>query len=329
MSNLLFVIIIVILAWTYDFLNGANDRANAVAATVSSRSLTFFQANLLAAVLNMAGAFITTRVAKTIGKGIIDPSLMSKELLIAALVGTIVWVWFCTHYGLPVSITHSLVGGMIGAGIIAVGVYSLNYTKLILVGLAMVVSPLVAFIGGAIMIGIMARIFFKVRPRPAATILKKGQIFSTGFLSLSHGANDAQNAMGMITASLLVAGYINDFIVPYWVMAGSGLFMGLGTFFIGQRVIKTMGVKLVKIDPLHAFSADTASSLIIFLNTFMGLPISTTHISTVSIMGSGIFKRLSAVRWGVAGNILAAWVLTVPGAALLSGFSYWLIKLFL
>lgn len=322
MDTLIPIVIIIILAWSYDFLNGVNDCANAIATTVSTRALSPRQAIFLAFVFNVFGAFLTTEVAKTIGKGIIDPSIINFHIVVSSLIGAIVWAWFCTHYGIPISITHALVGGMMGAGIAAEGIGVLQEAGVRKILIAMIVSPLVGFLAGyLLLVGVlwMAR---RARPERASSFFRRFQLLSAAFMAFSHGSNDTQNAMGVITIALLAGGYIDEFHVPVWVVLGSAIFMGLGTYIGGWKVIKTLGMKMVKLRSVHGFSAETSASVVILVNTLIGIPISTTHVISTAIMGVGSTEKLSAVKWGVAGHIVLAWIFTIPGAGMIAAVAY-------
>lgn len=324
MSPLAFIIIIVVLAWTYDFYNGMNDAANAIATTVSTRALRPYQAILLAAVFNVAGAFLTTRVAATIGKGIVDPATVDQSVWIAALIGAIVWSAFCTHRGIPISITHSLVGGIMGAAIIGFGAGVIQDSGIRKVVLGLIVSPLAGFISAYFfMLGVLW-VFRRANPSKTTRLFRYGQIVSASFMAFAHGSNDTQNAMGLITAALVAAGFLSDFHVPLWVILGSALFMGLGTALGGWKVIRTLGMRMAKIDPSQGFSAETAGALSIVGATMLGAPISTTHVISTAVMGVGATRRLSAVRWGIARDIVLTWVLTIPGAAIIAAVA-WLV----
>lgn len=324
--SFLFVVVIVILSSVYNFYNGANDSANSIATTVSTRVLTPFQAVLLAAILNFAGALFTTEVAKTIGKGIVSENFLTPLVITSGIIGAIVWAAFTTHKGIPVSITHCIVGGLIGAGLAGPGFFSINWLKLSKVGIGMITSPAGGFIFGFLLILLLFWIFKNWHPAKANSLFGRLQILSASFMAFTHGMNDAQNAMGIITAALLAGGFIGVFEVPLWVMLLSAFFMGLGTFYGGKKVIKTMGVQLAKIKTVHGFAAEAASSGVIFISSLLGIPISTTHVISCAIMGVGSVKRLSAVRWGIAGNIVIAWLLTVPAAALTSALAYYLLE---
>jgi inorganic phosphate transporter, PiT family len=317
--GLLSVIIVVTLAWIYDYYNGANDCANAIATTVSTRVLTPMQAVFLAAVLNAAGAFFTTEVAKTIGKGLLPAEYMTQAVVLSAIIGAVVWGAFATHRGLPISLTHSIVGGVLGAGIASGAWAHLTWASLKKIVLGMVFSPLAGFIIAFLFLILLLWMVRKMHPRPANSLFGKLQLLSASFMAFSHGMNDTQNAMGIITASLLAAGYISTFEVPTWVILGSAFFMGLGTFIGGKKVIKTMGMRIAKIKTVQGFAAETVSAGVITGASFLGIPISTTHTISTAIMGVGSVQRVSAVRWGIVRHIIATWILTIPAAALVSG----------
>ncbi|UCE06062.1 MAG: inorganic phosphate transporter [bacterium] len=324
---LLFLIIVTSLAWTYDFFNGMNDAANAIATTVSTRALTPRQAIILARTMNILGAFLTTEVAKTMGKGVVDPSSMDQLVIIVALAGASGWSALCTFLGIPISITHALVGGILGGAIIGRGFAVIRFAGIRKIIIAMILSPMAGFLGGFIL---MIAIFWLLRKALPAKVnrgFRYGQIASAAFMSLSHGSNDTQNAMGIITAALLVGGFIGTFHVPLWVILGSALFMGLGTSIGGWKVIKTMGMKMVKLRPSHGFTAEFSSAAVIMISTLLGAPISTTHVISTSIMGVGATQRLSAVRWGIAFHIFLTWILTIPGAALMAIITYLILRL--
>ena len=326
---LTFVIIIIVLAWIYDLFNGMNDAANAIATTVSTRALTPRQAIFLARTMNVIGAFLTTEVAKTMGKGVVDPSSMDQLVVISSLAGASGWSAACTFLGIPISITHALVGGIMGSAIIGKGVGVLQIVGIQKILIAMILSPLAGFLLGFLLMVALYWLLRKAVPSKVNRTFRYGQIISAAFMSLSHGSNDTQNAMGIITAALMVGGFIQTFHVPFWVILGSAFFMGLGTSIGGWKVIKTMGVKMVKLRPVHGFSAELSASTAIIISTLLGAPISTTHIVSSSIMGVGATQRLSAVRWGVAIHIVTTWILTIPGAALMSATCYLLLKIIL
>ena len=323
----LFVIIVVLLAWIYDFYNGMNDAANAIATTISTRALTPRQAIALARIFNVLGAFATTAVAKTVGKGIVDPAAINQLMIISALIGASAWSAFCTYFGIPISITHALVGGLMGAAIYAKGLGVLQKTGMLKIFWAMLISPLAGFLAGFILMVIIYWVFRKAAPAKISKRFRLGQIVSTIFMAFSHGSNDTQNAMGIITAALVVGGFIDTFHVPVWVILGSALFMGLGTSVGGWRVIKTLGMRMVKVRPVHGFTAEWSAGAVIMVATLFGAPISTTHVVSTSIMGVGATQRLAAVRWGIAGHIVATWIFTFPGAGLISAAVYFILNL--
>jgi PiT family inorganic phosphate transporter len=326
LAPLPFIILVTTIAWLYDFLNGANDRANAIATTVATRALPPVAALILAAVLNCAGALLTTRVAETIGGGIVSPAYMTQLVVITGLVGASSWVAFCTWSGLPISVTHSLVGGLMGAGIVSGGVGVLCW-KILLekVFLGIILAPAIGFIVGGILLVAMFRLFRRARPKMVNNLFRKGQIISASFMAFTHGMNDAQNAMGVVTAALLTAGYISEFKVPFWVILGSSTFMGLGTFIGGWRVMKTLGWRVAKLQPVHGFSAETGAALAIALGSLAGMPISTTHVISSAVMGSTAVQRFSQVKWLVARRMVVAWVVTIPCAAIVGALSHLLL----
>lgn len=326
-TSIIFVVIIIGLAWLYDFYNGANDCANSIATTVSTRVLTPFKAVLLAAVLNFAGALVTSEVAKTIGKGLVSEEYMTPLVIISAICGAVAWAAIATHRGIPVSITHCIIGGVIGAGIASAGLDAITWMKLKKVVIGMITSPIGGFFVGYFLLIFVFRIFKNTHPTKANSILGKSQLLSASFMAFTHGMNDAQNAMGIITIALLAGGFIPSFEVPIWVMLGSAFFMGIGTLYGGKKVIHTMGMKMVKIKPAQGFAAETASGGVILVSSLMGIPISTTHVISTAIMGVGSVKGFSAVKWGIVGNIMVAWILTIPIAGLTSALVYWTLNL--
>lgn len=328
---LLLVVIIVILAWIYDFWNGANDCANSIATTLSTRALSFRKAVILAAFFNVLGAFITTEVAKTIGKGIVSSEVISQPLLIFALIGAIIWVALSTKFGIPISVTHSLVGGLIGAVIVATGISALIGGGLLKVLIGMILAPIIGFLFAILLIlgfsWLIKICFSKLPPFRISQFFRLGQIFSASAVSLAHGMNDTQNAMGIITISLLTGGFLNEFKVPFWVILGSGIFMALGTFYGGQAVIRTLGRKIYKVQPIHGFSAETSSAVIVILQSLAGIPLSTTQVISSAVMGVGAIERRAGVNWRKVIEIFFTWIFTIPGAAIISGFLFFLFKL--
>lgn len=333
MSSLVLIIIIVVLSWTYDFWNGANDCANSIATTVSTRALSFKRAIFLTGIFNLLGAFISTEVAKTIGEGIVSPETVSLQLLIFALVGAIIWIILSTKFGIPISVTHSLIGGLVGAALVNSGPSVLIKSGLFKVFIGMIVAPILGFLLGIFLIlGVswFIKIFFSnLSSFKISQGLRFGQIFSASAVALSHGMNDTQNAMGIITAALLTGGFLSEFKVPFWVIFGSGFFMALGTFFGGRKVIKTLGKKIYKIRPLHGFCAETASAVIVFFQSLSGVPLSTTQVISSAVTGVGAIERKAKVNWQIVIEILLAWVFTIPGSAIISAFLFFLFSGFI
>ena len=331
MSGLILVIIVVILAWVYDFWNGANDCANSIATSVSTRALSFRKAIVLAAIFNLFGAFITTEVAKTIGEGIVQPEVISQPLLIFSLMGATIWVVLSTKFGIPISVTHSLVGGLVGAAIVTVGFGALVGWGLLKVLIGIILAPIVGFLLGILLIlgfSWLIKIFFsKISPFRISQGFRWGQIFSASAVAFSHGMNDSQNAMGVITASLLAGGFLTEFRVPFWVIFGSGIFMVFGILYGGHEVIRTLGRKIYKIQPVHGFCAETSSAIIIILQSLAGVPLSTSQVITSAITGVGAVERRAQVNWRKVIEIFYTWIFTIPGAAIISGILFTLFKI--
>jgi PiT family inorganic phosphate transporter len=317
------LIAIVILALVFDYTNGFHDTANAIATSVSTRALSPRVAVLMAAGLNLLGALVSTSVAKTVGEGIVNTDLVTLQVVMAALIGAVVWNLTTWRFGIPSSSSHALFGGLIGAMIASAGVsgviWSGVFEKIIL---PMIGSPLLGFAGAWLL---MTGLIWLVRKRaqgPVNTWFRRLQPVSAGFMAFSHGANDAQKTMGIIALALFASGQIETFTIPTWVKIACALAMAAGTYSGGWRIIHTLGTKVIKLDPIHGFAAETAAASVIQLATHFGVPVSTTHTITAAIMGVGSTQRLSAVRWGVAGNIVTAWVLTLPAAGLVGAAVY-------
>lgn len=317
------IIFVVIFALGFDYVNGFHDSANAIATVVSTRALRPREAVLLAGALNVLGAFLSTNVAKTIGKGLVDVSEVTQIVVLAALLGAIAWNLITWYFGLPSSSSHALIGGLLGAVIVHSG-FKVVYWKAFFdkVVAPALISPMIGLIIGFIFMLILIWAFRKALPVPVNNFFRKAQILSASFMALSHGTNDAQKTMGIIALALFSGGYISTFEVPVWVKIACALAMGLGTAAGGWRIIKTLGSKTVKLQPIQGFAAETSASLVLFGTSLLGYPVSTTHVITSAIMGAGATQRLSAVRWGVAHTILMAWIFTLPAAAVMSGLSY-------
>ncbi len=324
----LILVLVVILALAFDFSNGWHDSANAIATVVSTHVLRPWQAVVLAAVLNIAGAFMSTAVAKMIGGGIVEASMIQQSTVAAALVGAIAWNLFTLMLGLPTSSSHALIGGIIGGALAQSGMTVVKLSGLQKVLEAMLFSPLVGFVFGYVLILATYWVAFQV-PRGAANLaFRRLQLVSSSLMAFSHGANDAQKAMGIITLALVSAGYLNQVVVPTWVLLSCAVAMGLGTAAGGWRIIKTLGMRIMKMEPVHGFAAETSAALILLGTAHFGMPVSTTHTITSSIMGVGAVTRLSAVRWGVTMRIVYAWLFTLPGAGLVAYGTTLLIQAF-
>lgn len=306
------ILIIVILAVFFDVSNGWNDSANAIATVVSTRVLSPLKAVIMAAVMNILGAFIFTAVAKTIGSGIVSPTDVTDTVVIAALVTATLWNTVMTKFGMPISCSHALIGGLIGASIAYGGPEILNVGGITKIILSLLISPFVGLLLGYLFMKLLIIVFGQFPPGKLNLHFGRLQILSSACMAFSHGSNDAQKAMGIITLSLVSGGLLQSLEVPFWVILTCALAMGTGTALGGWRVIKTLGVNMLKLEPIHGFAAETSAAATIIISSLFGLPVSTTHVVTTSIMGVGSTRRFSAVRWGLAGKILMAWVFTLP-----------------
>jgi len=323
------IIFVVLLALGFDYINGFHDTANAIATSVSTRALTPRFAVWMAAGLNFLGAMYSTGVAKTIGGDLVKSAQMVNEhIIIAAMIGAIFWNLLTWWLGIPSSSSHALVGGVVGAVMVSKGYEALKIEGILKIVAALICSPLIAMLTGLVIMTILFWIFGKKSPSRINPKFKRLQILTAAMMSFSHGSNDAQKAMGIITLTLVSTGHLASLEVPIWVKMGAATAMGLGTAAGGWKIIRTMGTKIFKLEPISGFAADLNSSCIIFGATLLHLPVSTTHVVSGSIMGVGTAKRISAVRWGVAQQMLMAWVLTIPCTALVSALSYEAISIF-
>ncbi|HBL29032.1 MAG TPA: anion permease, partial [Acidobacteria bacterium] len=303
-----------------------HDAANSIATVVSTRVLSPQRAVLWAAFFNFVAAFVLgTGVAKTIGKGMIDPAVVSQEVVLAGLLGAIFWNLFTWYYGLPVSSSHALIGGYAGAAVAKAGMGAILFSGWIKTLLFIVLAPLIGLVTAFFLMVLVTWIFRRWRPSRLDHLFRRLQLLSAGLYSLGHGGNDAQKTMGIITGLLVAEGYLATFHVPLWVVLISHAAIALGTMFGGWRIVKTMGSKITKLQPFGGFCAETAGALTLVAATLGGIPVSTTHTITGAIIGVGATKRLSAVKWGVAGRIIWAWVLTIPIAAAVSWVTFVLI----
>jgi inorganic phosphate transporter, PiT family len=322
-NNTLLVVVVAV-GLVFDFTNGFHDTANYIATWVGTRALSPRWAVLVSAVANLAGAFVTTAVAKTVGKGIIDTGLATEKTVLAALLGAIAWNMLTWWLGLPSSSTHALIGGLVGAALVQSGSTGVQWhgivEKVVIPG---AVSHGVGFAGAFLLVVLIYRIFFQVPPGVAYRGFRFGQLLSGTWVAFTHGANDAQKTMGVIALALLANGNISEFTIPTWVKIAAGLTIAAGTYVGGWRIIRTLGQRIYKMQPEHGFAAQLSAGTTLYVGTHFGFPISTTHVVTGSIMGAGATRGVSAVKWGVAGNILVAWLLTLPAAGLVSALLYY------
>ncbi len=321
-STLLLLFLVIAAALVFDFINGFHDTANAIATCISTRALSIKAAILMAAGLNFAGAMVSTKVAATIGKGIVDKDNVTQMVVLAGITGAIIWDLITWYYGLPSSSSHAIIGGVMGAVIAHAGVSALHWAGLQKIILALVLSPIVGVIAGFFFMVIMMWTFRRKSPHTLNKAFRKLQVLSAAFMAFSHGTADAQKSMGVITLALLSFGYLQTFHVPVWVMVSCAVAMALGTAIGGWRIIKTVGHDFVKLQPVHGFCVETASAGVILGAAALGMPTSTTHVITSSILGVGLTKRLSAVNWQVGYRILWAWVLTIPASAAVAYVTY-------
>ena len=326
------LILIVAVALVFDFTNGAHDCANAIATVVSTKVVTPRFAVGCAALLNLIGALLGTEVAKTLGSGIVLPSVVegSHVLVLAALVGAITWNCLTWYFGIPSSSSHALIGGLIGAAMANSGLEGLNLGGIVSkVLVPLVLSPLSGYLVGFLLMWIIYWTFSHVARKTVNRTFRKLQLLSAGFMATSHGLNDAQKTMGIVTLALMIFGYLDSshVEVPLWVKLSCAGAMALGTAIGGWKIVKTMGHRIFKLEPVHGFAAETSASLVIAGASMLGAPVSTTHTISACIFGVGSTKRLSAVRWTVAGQLVVAWVLTLPAAAVVGGISYLLLHL--
>jgi inorganic phosphate transporter, PiT family len=320
------VVMLVALALIFDFMNGFHDAANSIATIVSTGVLKPGQAVVFAAFFNVVAIFIfKLSVAATVGKGIADPSVIDTHVVFGALTGAITWNLITWYYGIPSSSSHALIGGIVGAVIAKAGAGALIATGVLRTVAFIFVSPLLGFLLGSLMMVLVAWVFRRARPLRVDGWFRRLQLVSAGAYSLGHGGNDAQKTIGIIWMLLIATGYATsaDKSPPTWVIICCYLAIGMGTMFGGWRIVRTMGQKITKLKPVGGFCAETGGAMTLFLATALGIPVSTTHTITGAIVGVGSVQRASAVRWGVAGNIVWAWVLTIPASAFVAAVAYW------
>ncbi|MBI4249633.1 MAG: inorganic phosphate transporter [Elusimicrobia bacterium] len=331
MNQFHIIAFIISLAYLFDFLNGMHDAANSIATVVSTRVLSPRFAVAWAAFFNFVAAFgFGVHVANTIGKGLVDPSVLDNAVLIGALAGASLWDWLTIQLGIPVSSSHALIGGMVGAGVAKAGFSCLIPGKLITIVIFIFLAPAIGLIFGFGLMVAVQWIFRRRSPSQVDAFFRIGQLFSAGLYSLSHGSNDAQKTMGIIAVLLFSNGYMGDtFHVPWWIILSCHAVIALGTLLGGWKIVKTMGFKVTKLKPVGGFCAETGAGIAILICSLSGIPVSTTHTITGGIIGAGSTMRLSAVRWGVAGRIVWAWVLTIPCAAVSAALIYRVASAFL
>ena len=320
------VILLVVMAILFDFMNGFHDAANSIATVVSTGVLKPGQAVLFAAFFNVVAIFVFhLSVAATVGKGIVQPGVVDTHVVFGALLGAITWNLLTWYYGIPSSSSHALIGGIVGAVIAKGGAASLVAAGILKTVAFIFVSPLLGFLLGSLMMVIVAWIFRRSRPSRVDKWFRRLQLVSAGAYSLGHGGNDAQKTIGIIWMLLIATGYsaAGDKAPPTWVIVSCYVAIGAGTMFGGWRIVKTMGQKITKLKPVGGFCAETGGALTLFLATALGIPVSTTHTITGAIVGVGSVHRASAVRWGVAGNIVWAWIFTIPASAFVAAMAYW------
>ena len=319
------LVLLVALALAFDFMNGFHDAANSIATVVSTGVLKPYQAVVWAAAFNfLAIALFELKVAATVGKGIVDPAFVTNQIIFGALVGAISWNLITWYYGIPSSSSHALIGGLIGATLVKAGTAPLIGHGISKTAIFIVASPLIGLVlGGLIMVG-MSWICFRSTPRTVDRSFRRLQLISSALYSLGHGSNDAQKTMGIIWLLLIAGGVTTREHLPIWVMVSCYLAMAFGTLFGGWRIVKTMGQKITKLRPIGGFAAETGGAITLYIAYNFGIPVSTTHTITGAIIGVGAAQRVSAVRWGVAGNIVAAWVLTIPASGLIAAAACWL-----
>jgi len=322
------LVVVIVVALAFDFTNGFHDTANAVATSVSTRALSPRLAVLIAAVANLAGAFVTTAVAKTVGKGIIDLGHITNQTLLAALLGAITWNLITWWLGLPSSSSHALIGGLVGAALAQAGENGVLWHGVVhKVAIPALWAPTLAFAAAFLLLLAIYWVFQWMTPGIANRSFRLGQLATGTWVAFTHGANDAQKTMGVIAAALAIHGsHPDDLRIDRWVIASAGLAIAAGTYSGGWRIMKTLGQRVYQMEPPSGFAAQASAGAVIYASTKYGYPLSTTHVVSGAVMGAGATKRLSAVRWGVAGNIVFAWVLTLPAAALVAAGMWFVVE---
>lgn len=327
-QSLALIVFLIFVALVFDFINGFHDAANSIATVVSTRVLSPFQAVIWAAFFNFVAAFgFGVQVATTVGKGVIDPAVVDPTVIFGGLMGAIVWDLITWIYGLPSSSSHALIGGFAGAALAKAGMSAVIFSGFSKTAIFIVLSPLIGLVLGVSLIVIVLNLFWQATPGRVDTYFRRLQLVSSAFYSLGHGTNDAQKTMGIIAILLFNAGYLGEtFRVPFWVILTCHAALGLGTMFGGWSIVRTMGMRITKLQPVGGFCAETAGAITLLGTAYAGIPVSTTHTITGAIVGVGAARRFSAVRWGIARRVMWAWVFTIPGSALIAAISYWVGK---
>ncbi len=324
MEGITFMLVAVVaLAVVFDYINGFHDTANAIATSVATRALHPRQAIAMAAAFNFIGAFAGTAVATTIGSGLVDEDTTTQAVIAAALIGAIAWNLLTWYFGLPSSSSHALIGGLLGATLVAAGPSALNVNGIVnLVLIPMFTSPLIGFTVAFALIVVLYWAFHRSPRRPVSGAFRRLQVGSAGFMAFAHGSNDAQKTMGIITLALFSAGLIESVVVPTWVIVVSATALSLGTAIGGWRIMHTMGQRVVKLEPVHGFAAETTAASVLFMTARLGMPVSTTHVISSAIIGVGSARGVRGVRWGVARSILLAWIITIPAAGFVAALAW-------
>lgn len=329
------IILVIVTALVFEYINGFHDAANAIATVISTKVLTPRQAVIFGATLEfvgaLAGAILGTHVAKTIGAGIVSGEAITQSVIICALVAAIIWNLITWYFGIPSSSSHALIGGLIGAALMhshsISHIHFMSFLDKVLI--PMILSPAVGLTFGFIFMIVLLHLFYKSHPDHINQVFRKSQLVSSGFMAVSHGMNDAQKTMGIITMSLVASGFLPEFKVPFWVIFICACTMAMGVLTGGMKIIKTIGNKVMKMKPIHGFAAQTASAIVILTASSWGIPLSTTQVMSTSVMGVGCTKKTQGVKWGVVGNIVMAWIITIPFCVFISALIYYLQHKFL
>jgi PiT family inorganic phosphate transporter len=320
------LVVVIALAIVFDYINGFHDTANAIATSVATRALRPRHAILMAAAFNFIGAFAGTAVAKTIGTGLVEESTTTQTVIVAALIGAIAWNLITWYLGLPSSSSHALIGGLLGATIVAAGGGALKLNGIVgKVLIPMISSPLIGFTLAFLLMLTLYWVFRGAKRKPMARSFRRLQVISAGYMAFSHGSNDAQKTMGIITLALFAAGVIPTVDVPIWVIVVAGSALSLGTAVGGWRIMRTMGHRVVELEPVHGFAAETTAATVLIVTARLGMPVSTTHVISSAIIGVGSARGPKGVRWGVARQILLAWVITIPATGIVAALSWFVL----